>query len=393
MHTPGAKEISPQVRVAVALFLAVRSSNDKVQRGCIKAAAERFKISRRKVSAIWSNRDSFEALVAPRKPRACGRTQLSPAESADKIHEAPMSARQTLRCLASATGFPKTTLMRHLAAGVFRRATTRVKPKLTDVDMARRFAFALAHVERAFGGRDYRMHHMYDYVHVDEKWFNLYKVSTRYYLTKDEFAPHQACPNRRFIGKVMFLAAVARPRAKGTAEMKNVNMTRKVYVKMLKEKVFSAIRQLWPGRKSLCIKVQQGNAGTHVADILEAGIGHGWTKEMTCQSPRSLDMNVLDLGLFNAIQCVQYRYPTHNLQGLIAVVEDAFRSLPRTTIDKCFVTLQRVLQCVISCGGGNNYALPLVRKLFLNARSTATPSSLPIPKEIVIKGFRLLEAK
>ncbi|ETM39097.1 hypothetical protein L914_14714, partial [Phytophthora nicotianae] len=43
-----------------------------------------------------------------------------------------MSARQTLRCLASATGFPKTTLMRHLAAGVFRRATTRVKPKLTD---------------------------------------------------------------------------------------------------------------------------------------------------------------------------------------------------------------------------------------------------------------------
>ncbi|ETO67802.1 hypothetical protein F444_15310 [Phytophthora nicotianae P1976] len=339
-----------------------------------------------------------------------------------------MSARQTLRCLASATGIPKTTLMRHLAAGVFRRATTRVKPKLTDVHMARRFAFALAHVERAFGGRDYRMHHMYDYVHVDGKWFNLYKVSTRYYLTKDERAPHQACPNHRYIGKVMFLAAVARPRydakrktnfdgkigiwpvveyvraqrcsanrAKDTAEVKNINMTRKVYVNMLKEKVFSAIRQLWPGRKSLCIKVQQDNVGPHVAednaDILVAGIEHGWTKEMTCQPPRSPDMNVLDLGLFNAIQSVQYRYPTHNLQGLIAVVEDAFRSLPRTTIDKCFVTLQRVLQCVISCGGGNNYALPLVRKLFLNARSTATPSSLPIPKEIVTKGFRLLEAK
>ncbi|ETL34918.1 hypothetical protein L916_12902, partial [Phytophthora nicotianae] len=43
---------------------------------------------------------------------------------------------ETLRCLASATGIPKTTLMRHLAAGVFRRATTRVKPKLTDVHKA-----------------------------------------------------------------------------------------------------------------------------------------------------------------------------------------------------------------------------------------------------------------
>ncbi|ETM34330.1 hypothetical protein L914_18564 [Phytophthora nicotianae] len=114
---------------------------------------------------------------------------------------------------------------------------------------------------------------------------------------------------------------------------------------------------------------------------------------MTCQPPRSPDMNVLDLGLFNAIQSGQYRYPTHNLQGLIAVVEDAFQSLPRTTIDKCFVTLQRVLQCVISCGDGNNYALPRVRKLFLNARSNVTPSWLPIPMEIVIVGFRLLEAK
>ncbi|ETL32426.1 hypothetical protein L916_14999 [Phytophthora nicotianae] len=308
-----------------------------------------------------------------------------------------MSARQTLRCLASATGIPKTTLMRHLAAGVFRRATTCVMPKLTDVHKARRLAFALPHVE--------------------------------YYLTKDELAPYQACPNRRYIGKNMFLAAVVRPRydakrktyfdgkigiwpiieyvlaqrssanrTKGTIEVKNANTTRKkVYVKMLKEKVFPAIRQLWPGRKSLCIKVQQDNAGPHVAednaDILEAGIEHGWTIEMTCQPPRSPDMNVLDLGLFNAIQSVQYRYPTHNHQGLIAVVEDAFRSLPRTTIDKCFVTLQRVLKCVISCGGGNNYALPRVRKLYLNARSNVTPSSLPIPKEIVIKGFRLLEAK
>ncbi|ETN19222.1 hypothetical protein PPTG_04597 [Phytophthora nicotianae INRA-310] len=252
-----------------------------------------------------------------------------------------MSARQTLRCLASTTGIPKTTLMRHLAAGFFRRATTCVMPKLTDVHKARRLAFALAHVER-------------------KRLENASHVMTRYYLTKDELAPYQACPNRRYIGKNMFLAAVARPRydakrktyfdgkigiwpiveyvraqrssanrAKCTIEVKNANTTRKkVYVKMLKEKVFPAIRQLWPGRKSLCIKVQQDNAGPHVAednaDILEAGIEHGWTIEMTCQPPRSPDLNVLDLGLFNAIQSVQYRYPTHNHQGLIAVVEDAF---------------------------------------------------------------------
>lgn len=122
------------------------------------------------------------------------------------------------------------------------------------------------------------MHHMYDIVHIDEKWFNLYKASTKYYITKDELALYRSCPNRRYIGKVMFLAAVARPRydarrksyfdgkigmwpiveyvaakrksnnrVRGAVEVKNVNMTRAIYVKMLKEKVFPAIRRLWPG--------------------------------------------------------------------------------------------------------------------------------------------------
>lgn len=31
------------------------------------------------------------------------------------------------------------------------------------------------------GGCSYRMHHMYDMVHVDEKWFDLYKGATKYY--------------------------------------------------------------------------------------------------------------------------------------------------------------------------------------------------------------------
>jgi hypothetical protein len=58
----------------------------------------------------------------------------------------------------------------------------------------------------------FRVHHMYDTVHLDEKWFKLYKANTKYYLAKDEDLPYRSCPNKRYIGKVMFLAAVARPR-------------------------------------------------------------------------------------------------------------------------------------------------------------------------------------
>ncbi|DAZ93780.1 TPA: hypothetical protein N0F65_008047 [Lagenidium giganteum] len=53
---------------------------------------------------------------------------------------------------------------------------------------------------------------MYDTVHVDEKWCYIQKVSSTFILTEDEDTPHISCPNKRYITKVMFLAAVARPR-------------------------------------------------------------------------------------------------------------------------------------------------------------------------------------
>ena len=49
-------------------------------------------------------------------------------------------------------------------------------------------------------------------VHIDEKWFYLTEEKGRYYLEKDEIEPHRQIKSKIFITKVMFLAAVARPR-------------------------------------------------------------------------------------------------------------------------------------------------------------------------------------
>lgn len=119
---------------------------------------------------------------------------------------------------------------------------------------------------------------MYSVVHIDEKWFNLYKASTKYYLAPFEEVPHRTCANKRYIGKVMFLAAIARPRydynrkqpfsgklgiwpivevvnaarssrnrPAGTPEMRNVTMDKARYKQFLLDKVFPAIREQWPG--------------------------------------------------------------------------------------------------------------------------------------------------
>ncbi|ETP15615.1 hypothetical protein F441_09649 [Phytophthora nicotianae CJ01A1] len=53
----------------------------------------------------------------------------------------------------------------------------------------------------------YRFDAMYDVVHIDAKWFNMYKASTRYYLSADASLPYRPCLNKRYIGKVLFIAA------------------------------------------------------------------------------------------------------------------------------------------------------------------------------------------
>ncbi|KAG3136913.1 hypothetical protein PI126_g17609 [Phytophthora idaei] len=52
----------------------------------------------------------------------------------------------------------------------------------------------------------------YDVVHVDEKWFNEDKDDRAYLLLDGEEPPPRDRKSKRFIPKMMFLAAVARPR-------------------------------------------------------------------------------------------------------------------------------------------------------------------------------------
>ncbi|KAG6971405.1 hypothetical protein JG687_00002064, partial [Phytophthora cactorum] len=126
-----------------------------------------------------------------------------------RVSATPHHRRQTLRALAHAACIPKTTLLRYISKQHVKRVTVRVKPTLSVEHKRKRLAYALAHIERPIG---MQIFHMYDTVHVDEKWFNMYKASNTFYLTANEAAPYTSSPNKRYIDKVMFLAAVARPR-------------------------------------------------------------------------------------------------------------------------------------------------------------------------------------
>ncbi|CAM9305290.1 unnamed protein product [Discosporangium mesarthrocarpum] len=86
-----------------------------------------------------------------------------------------------------------------------------VKTTFTDKQRVDRVGFVLNHLHSR-SGSGLLVDDLFNWVHVDEKWFYLMKDG-KFYLQPDEEVPKPArASNKRSILKMMFLAPVARPR-------------------------------------------------------------------------------------------------------------------------------------------------------------------------------------
>ena len=52
----------------------------------------------------------------------------------------------------------------------------------------------------------------YNVVHIDEKWFFITEEGTSYWVSPGEEVKYRPSASKRHIKKIMFMAAVARPR-------------------------------------------------------------------------------------------------------------------------------------------------------------------------------------
>ncbi|CAM9658826.1 unnamed protein product, partial [Choristocarpus tenellus] len=93
-----------------------------------------------------------------------------------------------------------------------KKVEQRIKPVLSDQQKVNRSGFVISHLQRR-GRNGVLVDDLYDWVHVDEKWFFILEDGQGVYLhpTEDPPKPPQAL-NKRYIVKVMFLTAVASPR-------------------------------------------------------------------------------------------------------------------------------------------------------------------------------------
>lgn len=307
----------------------------------------------------------------------------------------PLNKRGTIRSLANAINVPQTTIFRKVKAGEIRRVSSVVRPLLTEKNKLARLKYCLSKLTP-----DGHFHDFLDAVHVDEKWFYLQQTKRSYYLLPHEALPYRTCQSKRFIPKIMFMAAVARPRydhhrkcwfngkigiwpfitreraqrnsknrMKGTIVTKASQVfDRAACTNMLVEKVYPAIRAKFP-RSAINrpIRVQQDNAKPHAspedAAIVAAGReNNGCRIELECQPANSPDFNVNDLAFFNSIQSLQQKEAPRTVDDLIEAVQKAFNRLDRHTLDSAFVTLQKCLECTMMDKGGNAYKLPHLKK-------------------------------
>lgn len=397
------KNLTTEERNGVLQELLTRTREGKqLKRGAVKDVADLFAVSRQAVYRIWTKaQNDFRTgkvcadVSSPKKGRS-GRKRKDYAVEIASIRNVPFNKRGTLRSLACSIGVPRSTLHRKLKnEKEIRRISSSIRPFLTEENKLARLRFCLSHVRE-----NGNFHDFFDTIHIDEKWFFMTKTQRKYYVLPQEEGPHRTCKSKRFITKVMFLAAVARPRwdhhrknwfngklgiwpfvfqeeakrnsknrPKGTLVTKTVDVINTAESRrMLIEKVIPAIHQRFP-RSNKVVYVQQDNAKPHCSfndkDVVTAGCKNGWTIQLVNQPANSPDFNVLDLGFFNAIQSLQHQSAPETIDELIQAVEESFQKLEKEKLDNVFITMQKCFESAMMVGGGNDYKIPHIKKTAL----------------------------
>jgi hypothetical protein len=185
------------------------NGNGRLKKGTYKSVASLYSVSISAIKRIWM-RFKETGDVSHKKTKNCGRKRVQ--IDRDQFRRIPFSKRSTLRDLESELKVSKSSLHRSQKHGTIRRHSNSIKPFIKEENKIVRLKFILSMLENGTIPHDPTFKTMHNIVYIDEKWFYMTKKNTNYYLLPEEDEPYRACQSKKFIGKVMFLGAIARPR-------------------------------------------------------------------------------------------------------------------------------------------------------------------------------------
>ena len=357
-------------------------------------------------------------MAVTHRKKNCGRKRKDYSAALANMPNIPASKRTSIRSTAHALGISTWGVYR-MTHNEIKRHSNSVKPTLSERHKQERIDYAIRQIDLTSN----RMKANYDVVHVDEKWFNIKEVNKKMYLAPGEEPPYRSTGHKSHIGKVMFLCAVARPRRdstantmfdgkfgiwpfvqwveaqrssrnrpRGTLELKNRTVDHVAYNEFIANKVIPSIGAKWPQcHRNRTIRIQQDNAKPHRSatntnpDMVAAITATGLDIVFDNQPAQSPDTNILDLGFFNSIQALQQQHKTDNIQQLCQVVDECFKELDATKLEKCFLTHQAVCKEILKADGKNDFKIPHLGKDKTIRRRGMLPVALPVEQEVLDK--------
>ncbi|XP_042003836.1 uncharacterized protein LOC121752814 [Salvia splendens] len=421
--------LTAQEKNLIAQFLLQRSKAGVLPRGSFTEATKRFGIHKRTALRIWKvskqQMDRGEPVIM--RSRASGyqhKDKLMLDE--EKFRNLSMLERSTIRKVASKMEVSKSTIGRFIKSRQLKPHTSAIKPTLTEANKLARMKWCLSHIQATLEEGKLLYHSMHNIVHIDEKLFYMTKTSDRYYLLPDKDMPYRSCKSKRFITKVMFMAAVSRPlfgndgetifdgkiclfpfteevpaqrsyknRPKGTIETKPIqSINKEVMTTCLLNQIIPTIKAKWPANASKKIFMQQDNAKPHLraADQQFESLAStdGFEFHLISQPPNSPDTNVLDLGYLRAIQSLQDDKIATNVDDLLRNVFTSFEELSPQTLNRVFITLQSCLTAILQVHGKNDYNIPHLNKDRLQ-RTGGLPLQLQVEEGLVRESLEYLK--
>ena len=180
------RELTQPNRIALVSFLLHATTKNKIESKSINLAMKRWSISRSSVYSWWKKARASQENVATiidiaTKANLRGRKQKYTAEVWHAmLLSIPAHKRSSWQSLVAFFVVGKSTIAAALSRKYVVSHTSSLKPKLSDEGKTLRLAYAwsfLNHIQGNQIGTGVPFVGMYDYIHVDEKWFHLTKIT------------------------------------------------------------------------------------------------------------------------------------------------------------------------------------------------------------------------
>ncbi|XP_057546557.1 uncharacterized protein LOC130825360 [Amaranthus tricolor] len=270
--------------------------SDSLPHGTFKRIAQKYGYHHRTIRNIWKQaiqtKEANKPYVVESKYKNCGRKRV--VVPPNILETKPMGYRTCIRDLATCLDLASSTVWRLIKRGEINP----LHPVLTDASKIRKVEWILGLIQDDTIQRHPIYKAMYDFIHIDEKWFYLTKKTQRVYLAHKEKILYRAAKSSKFIPKAMFLGAVAKTRwnrygqhtfdgkirifpsinrvaaqrdlknrPRGSIEIKPTeSVTQEVYMSMLIQQLIPAILRKWPSDGPSIIFIQQDNARVHITN-------------------------------------------------------------------------------------------------------------------------------